>query len=72
MGMGHAVAGTLQPLGRGAQCSVGAAPAEDEQVTRLGPVDLEIGDVVGDAGDLARTQVGHALVVVGVIARRHR
>ena len=67
VGVGHRRARALQSLGGGAQRAVGAAPAEDEQVAALGTEDLQVGDVVGDAGDLARAQVGHALVVVGVV-----
>ena len=46
---------------------VRAAPAEDEQVRALLVVDLELGDVGGDPGDLARADPHHQVVVVGVV-----
>ena len=59
LGLGH--------VDRGGAGAVGAAPAEDEQVAGLGPVDRLLGDVVGHQGDLPLAGVDHVLVVVGVV-----
>ena len=68
VGVGDGLAVGLEPLDRAADRAVGGAPAEDQQVAPLGPVDLEIGDVVGDPGDLGRPERLHPVVVVGVVA----
>ena len=54
------------PHGR-ADRAVRRAPAEDERVGPVGVVDLELGDVGGDAGDLRRAQPHHQVVVLGVV-----
>ena len=47
--------------------AVRRAPAEDERVGAVGIVDLELGDVGRDPGDLRRTQPHHPVVVLGVV-----
>ena len=47
------------------------APADDEQLgVAVGVVDLELGDVRGDAGHLLGAQADHQVVVVGVVRDR--
>ena len=42
----------LQPIDRASNCAIGRAPAEDEQVATRRSIDVELGNVVGNAGDL--------------------
>src|SRR6185295_140063 len=46
---------------------VGAAPGEHEQVGAVRIVDLELWNVVRDAGDLLGPQAGHQVMVLRVV-----
>src|SRR5829696_7882668 len=52
----------------GSDRAIGRSPAEDQQLALLRAEDLERRDVVGDAGDLRRTERLHPVVVIRVVA----
>src|SRR5712691_3849837 len=48
--------------------TIRTAPAEDERLRAVRVVDLELRDVLRDAGDLLRAQPHHQVMVVRVVA----
>ena len=68
MGVSDARALLPSPPHRGDDRAVGRAPPHDEELrVPVGIVDLELGDVRGDARDLLRPQPHHQVVVVRVV-----
>src|SRR5204862_3928396 len=60
-------AAPLAVLDRRARGAVGGAPADHERLGILGAVDLDFGDLLGDALDLGRSDAAHELVVLGIV-----
>ena len=48
--------------------AVRPAPAQHQRLRAVRVVDLELGDVLRDPGDLLRAQAHHQVVVLGVVA----
>src|SRR5206468_182666 len=66
--LGYLVPLDLAALHGGGDAAVAAAPADHQQVAFRGPVDGQLGDLVGDVGNLLGTSLDHVLVVLRVVA----
>ena len=67
MSVGDLVALPLGTLNSGEDRAIGASPPHDQKVALRGANDLQLGDVVGDVGNLFRAGADHVFVVGRVV-----
>src|SRR5262249_37191847 len=68
VGLGHLVSLALGALDSGDGAAVSAAPADDQQIALGRAINRQLGNVIGNVGNLLGAGFDHVLMVHGIVA----